>query len=92
MFHFSGVGPQYGKRATMIFACGDQTFFKVDESILTGAMLPKINVVADKTTIRKFFYFNAIAVNRVKIKFILIVFSSHSTNTNVLQLPIDQSP
>lgn len=37
----------------MIYACGDQTFFKVDESILTGAMLQKVNVVANKTTIRK---------------------------------------
>lgn len=37
----------------MIFASGDQTFFKVDESMLTGAMLTKINVVADKTTICK---------------------------------------
>lgn len=53
MFTFSGIGPQYGKRATVIFACGDQTFFKVDESILTGAMLSKINVVADKSTICK---------------------------------------
>lgn len=52
---YSGIGPQYGKRATMIFACGDQTFFKVDESILTGAMLPKINVVANKSTICKFY-------------------------------------
>lgn len=39
----------------MIFASGDQTFLKVDESLLTGAMLPKINVVADKSTIRKYF-------------------------------------
>lgn len=38
----------------MIFASGDQTFFKVDESMLTGAMLTKINVVADKSTICKF--------------------------------------
>lgn len=37
----------------MIYACGDQTFLKVDESILTGLMLSKINVVADKSTIRK---------------------------------------
>lgn len=37
----------------MIFASGDQTFFKVDESMLTGAMLTKINVVADKSTICK---------------------------------------
>lgn len=38
----------------MIFASGDQTFLKVDESLLTGAMLSKINVVADKSTIRKY--------------------------------------
>lgn len=50
----SGIGPQYGKRATMIYACGDQTFLKIDESILTGLMLSKINVVADKSTIRKY--------------------------------------
>lgn len=37
----------------MIFASGDQTFLKVDESLLTGAMLTKINVVADKSTICK---------------------------------------
>lgn len=42
----------------MIFACGDQTFFKIDESILTGAMLPKINVVANKSTICKFTLYN----------------------------------
>lgn len=48
-----GIGPQYGKRATMVFASGDQTFLKVDESLLTGAMLSKINVVADKSTICK---------------------------------------
>lgn len=52
--HFSGIGPQYGKRATMIFACGDQTFFKVNESILTSSMLTKINAVASKSTIREF--------------------------------------
>lgn len=38
----------------MIYACGDQTFLKIDESILTGLMLSKINVVADKSTIRKY--------------------------------------
>lgn len=38
----------------MIFASGDQTFLKVDESLLTGAMLSKINVVADKSTICKY--------------------------------------
>lgn len=54
-FGCSGIGPQYGKRATAIFASGDQTFFKVDESILTASMLSKVSVVADKNTIRKLF-------------------------------------
>lgn len=50
----SGIGPEYGKRATQIFASGDQTFLKIDESLLTGAMLSKVNVVANKSTIREY--------------------------------------
>lgn len=50
--NFSGIGPNFGKKATSIFASGDQTFFKIDESLITGAMLSKVNIVADKNTIR----------------------------------------
>lgn len=48
-----GLGPQFGKKVTWIGASGDQTFFKIDESLITGAMLSKVSVVADKQTIRK---------------------------------------
>lgn len=49
----SGVGPNFGKRASWIGASGDQTFIKIDESLVTGTMLTKVNVVADKNTICK---------------------------------------
>uniref|UniRef100_A0A1B0GP35 PHR domain-containing protein n=1 Tax=Phlebotomus papatasi TaxID=29031 RepID=A0A1B0GP35_PHLPP len=45
-----GIGPSYGKRATWISASGDQTFVKIDESLVTGSMLSKLNIVADKNT------------------------------------------
>ncbi|XP_037938854.1 E3 ubiquitin-protein ligase highwire [Teleopsis dalmanni] len=46
-----GLGPSYGKKATWIAASGDQTFIKIDESLITTQMLPKVNVVANKKTI-----------------------------------------
>lgn len=49
----AGLGPQFGKKVTWIGASGDQTFFKIDESLITGSMLSKVSVVADKQTIRK---------------------------------------
>lgn len=49
----NGIGPKYGKKIMWIGASGDQTFFKIDESLITASMLSKINVVADKQTIRK---------------------------------------
>jgi len=49
----SGLGPCYGKKVTWIGANGDQTFIKIDESLITAQMLPKMHVVANKKTIRK---------------------------------------
>lgn len=46
-----GIGPTYGKRGSWIGASGDQTFIKIDESLVTGSMLSKVNVAADKNTI-----------------------------------------
>ncbi|XP_067640218.1 E3 ubiquitin-protein ligase highwire isoform X3 [Eurosta solidaginis] len=46
-----GLGPSFGKKATWIGASGDQTFIKIDESLITTHMLPKVNVVANKKTI-----------------------------------------
>lgn len=83
----SGIGPQYGKRATMIFASGDQTFFSIDESMLTGAMLTKINVVADKSTICK----SNILFHFVWEIFLVLLFnfSAFAANSNVVQLLVD---
>ncbi|XP_068159965.1 LOW QUALITY PROTEIN: E3 ubiquitin-protein ligase highwire [Drosophila tropicalis] len=46
-----GLGPTYGKKVTWIGANGDQTFIKIDESLITAQMLPKMHVVANKKTI-----------------------------------------
>ncbi|KAM8720838.1 hypothetical protein ACLKA7_006822 [Drosophila subpalustris] len=46
-----GLGPSYGKKVTWIGANGDQTFIKIDESLITAQMLPKMHVVANKKTI-----------------------------------------
>ncbi|XP_063706462.1 E3 ubiquitin-protein ligase highwire-like [Culicoides brevitarsis] len=46
-----GIGPDHGKKASWIGASGDQTFIKMDESLVNAAMLSKFNVAADKNTI-----------------------------------------
>lgn len=51
IYFCSGLGPSFGKKATWIGAGGDQTFIKIDESLITTQMLPKVNIVADKKTI-----------------------------------------
>lgn len=72
----------------MIFASGDQTFFKVDESMLTGAMLTKINVVADKSTIRKCPYL--FTRNRNQSRESIDCCSSLAANSDVIQLSVDK--
>lgn len=62
----SGIGPNFGKKATWIGASGDQTFFKIDESLITGPMLSKVNIVADK---------NAICMNIYKIQVFFNLFN-----------------
>lgn len=52
--NFSGIGADHGKKASWIGASGDQTFIKMDESLVNAAMLSKFNVAADKNTIRKY--------------------------------------
>ncbi|KAL9885814.1 MYC binding protein highwire isoform 2-T2 [Glossina fuscipes fuscipes] len=63
-----GIGPSFGKKATWIGASGDQTFIKIDESLITTQMLPKMNVAANKKTILMIptipLSFNAISINR----------------------------
>lgn len=53
MHVFSGVGPDHGRKASWIGASGDQTFIKMDESLVNAAMLSKFHIAADKNTIRK---------------------------------------
>ncbi|XP_011290756.1 E3 ubiquitin-protein ligase highwire [Musca domestica] len=63
-----GIGPSFGKKATWIGASGDQTFIKLDESLITTQMLPKMNVAANKKTILMIptipLTFSAISINR----------------------------
>ncbi|XP_055913946.1 E3 ubiquitin-protein ligase highwire isoform X3 [Eupeodes corollae] len=63
-----GLGPSFGKKATWIGSSGDQTFIKIDESLITTHILPKISVIADKKTILLIptipLSFHALTINR----------------------------
>ncbi|KAL9694804.1 hypothetical protein quinque_014089 [Culex quinquefasciatus] len=64
----TGIGPSTGKKASWVGASGDQTFVKVDESLVNASMLSKFSVVADKNTIllipNSNYQLNCIAINR----------------------------
>lgn len=45
------IGTKYGRRATWIGASGDQTFIKIDESLINSHNLSKSSVVCSKTCI-----------------------------------------
>ena len=47
----AGIGPNHRRKACWISASGDQTFIKIDESLVNANSLTKINVAADKNTI-----------------------------------------
>uniref|UniRef100_A0A8D8RF51 RCR-type E3 ubiquitin transferase n=1 Tax=Cacopsylla melanoneura TaxID=428564 RepID=A0A8D8RF51_9HEMI len=47
----AGVGPLYGKRAIWIAASGDQTFIKVDESLISTSSLLSSTLMANKQCI-----------------------------------------
>ena len=47
----TGIGPNYRKKACWISASGDQTFIKIDESLVNASSLAKISVAANKNTI-----------------------------------------
>lgn len=49
--YYSGVGSSFGKRAIWIGANCNQTFIKIDESLITSQMLPSMRVTANKDTI-----------------------------------------
>lgn len=47
----TGIGPNHRKKACWISASGDQTFIKIDESLVNASSLTKISVAANKNTI-----------------------------------------
>uniref|UniRef100_A0A182WDH1 PHR domain-containing protein n=1 Tax=Anopheles minimus TaxID=112268 RepID=A0A182WDH1_9DIPT len=49
-------GPGTGRRASFIAASGDQTYIKVEESLINGAALAKYSVTADRSTISSELY------------------------------------
>lgn len=54
------IGTKYGRRATWIGASGDQTFVKIDESLINSHNLSKSSVVCSKTCIGKLMIFEII--------------------------------
>uniref|UniRef100_A0A182JNI9 PHR domain-containing protein n=1 Tax=Anopheles christyi TaxID=43041 RepID=A0A182JNI9_9DIPT len=55
-------GPGTGRRASFIAASGDQTYIKVEESLINGAALAKYSVTADRSTICKCLVRNAVVL------------------------------
>lgn len=47
----TGIGPNFRRKACWVSASGDQTFIKIDESLVNANSLTKISVAADKNTI-----------------------------------------
>ncbi|GLH12984.1 Probable E3 ubiquitin-protein ligase HERC2 [Gryllus bimaculatus] len=45
------VGPRHGRRATWVGASGDQTFLKIDESLINAHTLARATVMANKSSI-----------------------------------------
>lgn len=48
------TGAMFGRRATWIGASGDQTFLRVDESLINAHTLAKSNVFANQSCIGQF--------------------------------------
>eukprot|EP00058_Branchiostoma_floridae_P002865 XP_002588353.1 hypothetical protein BRAFLDRAFT_81492 [Branchiostoma floridae] len=47
----TGVGPKFGRRATWVGASGDQTFIKIDESLINARTLADATLFADQKCI-----------------------------------------
>lgn len=45
------IGPRHGRRATWVGASGDQTFLKLDESLINSVSISKSTVTANKHSI-----------------------------------------
>ncbi|XP_046683725.1 E3 ubiquitin-protein ligase MYCBP2 isoform X4 [Homalodisca vitripennis] len=47
----AGVGPRHGRRATWVAAAGDQTFMRIDESLINSFTLQQSSLMANKNCI-----------------------------------------
>ena len=47
-------GAKYGRRATWVGASGDQTFLRIDESLVNAHTLTRANIFANQTCIGEF--------------------------------------
>lgn len=52
------IGPRHGRRATWVGASADQTFLKIDESLINSVSLAKSTVIANKNSISMYPTFN----------------------------------
>jgi hypothetical protein len=50
------IGPRHGRRATWVGASGDQTYLKIDESLINYLSLTRSTVMANKSSISKCCY------------------------------------
>lgn len=48
-----GVAPRHGRRATWVGASADQTFMRIDESLINPFTLKQSSLMANKTCIRE---------------------------------------
>lgn len=53
LFYLVNTGARYGRRATWIGASGDQTFMRIDESLINAHILAASKVFANHTSIGK---------------------------------------
>lgn len=48
------IGPRHGRRATWVGASGDQTFIKIDESLINALSISKSTVTANRNSLGEF--------------------------------------
>lgn len=49
----ANIGPKHGRRATWVGASGDQTYLKIDESLINSVSISKSIVTANRYSISK---------------------------------------
>ena len=52
-YYFLLLGARFGRRATWVGASGDQTFMRIDESLINAHILSSSKVFANQSTIGK---------------------------------------